>query len=144
MATPPRVTSIAADPDQWSEKSKHSISYHYKREYTDIEYFCWRCKAHCLFTAQDQKYTFEVKKASIDQRRLLCEACWSESHRIQNLIAGCDFEWSQSKATLQHDKAFLWRWLELLNHLEQFVPYRPDSAKKNMLRKLLGLPSLPS
>lgn len=139
MTTSARAKSIPADPEQWSEASKHSISYHYTKEYTDIEYSCWRCKAACVFTAQDQKYTFEVRKASIDRRRLLCEPCWSESHHVRNMIAGCESEWAASKLTLQHDKEFLERWLSLLTHLEQFVSYKPDTAKKNMLKKLLGV-----
>lgn len=144
MATPAQATSVPADPELWSDKSKHSISYHYMREYTDIEYSCWRCKAACVFTAQDQKYTFEVRKASIDQRRSLCESCWSESHQVRDMITGCESQWAAAKSTLQHDKEFLGRWLSLLTHLEQFVPYKPDTAKKNMLKSLLALsnPSL--
>lgn len=145
MAMPPRATSITADPEQWSEKSKQSVSYHFKREYADIEYSCWRCKTSCLFTAQDQKYTFEVKKASVDQRRFLCEPCWSESHRIRTMIAECDVQWAALKADMQNDRNFLERWLELLTRLEEFVPYRPDTAKKNMLKKLISaLPFVPT
>jgi hypothetical protein len=138
MATPHRPTSIPAAPEQWSEKSKQSVSYHYKREYTDIEYSCWRCKTSCLFTAQDQKYTFEVKKASIDQRRFLCESCWSESHSIRTMIANCDAQWAALKANLQNDQEFLEQWLGLLIRLEEFVPYKPDTAKKNMLKKFIS------
>jgi hypothetical protein len=141
MARLHHASSVPADPEQWSEKSKQSVSYHYVREYTDIEYSCWRCKANCVFSAEDQKYTFEVKKASVDQRRLLCESCWSESHKVRAMIADCDSQWASSKATLQQDKLFLEQWLELLVRLEQFVPYKPDTAKKNMLKKLLESPN---
>ena len=72
MKPPDRAKTVAADQEKWSEQSKQTISYHYKQEYTDIEYSCWRCRAACVFTAQDQKYTYEVRKASIDQRRFLC------------------------------------------------------------------------
>jgi len=133
-----RASSVPADPEQWSEKSKHSISYHYTREYTDVEYVCWRCKAPSVFTAEDQKYTFEVKKASIDQRRILCSACWSESNKIRALLASCESEWATSKKQLQHDSDFLKRWLALLVQLEGYVPYKVDTAKKNMLQKLLS------
>ncbi|WP_084183255.1 zinc-ribbon domain containing protein [Nevskia soli] len=131
-------SSVPADPGHWSEKSKHSISYHYKREYTDIDYVCWRCKAPSVFTAEDQKYTFEVKKASVDQRRILCGACWSESNKIRALLENCESEWVTSKKRLQRDSDFLKRWLELLVQLEEYVPYKPDIAKKNMLKKLLS------
>jgi hypothetical protein len=131
-------SSIPADPEQWSEKSKRSISYHLTREYTDIEYACWRCKTPSNFTAEDQKYTFEVKKASVDQRRILCSTCWSESNEIRRLLEHCESEWASSKKQLQYKNDFLKRWLELLVRLEEYVPYKADVAKTNMLRKLLA------
>lgn len=134
-----RPTVVAADPEQWSEKSKHSYAYHYTREYSDIHYTCWTCRAGSTFTAQDQKYTFEVKKASIDQQRILCAVCWSETHQIRTAITDCDVRWLESKAKLQNDVQFLQQWLGLLFRLEAFVPYKPDIAKKNMLQKLLRL-----
>jgi len=133
-----RPTSVPADPEQWSEKSKQTVSYGFIREYTDKPYACWRCQVECVFTAQDQKYTYEVKKASIDQRRFLCAACWSESHRLRNMLLECEERWSKGKAKLQADKPFLTHWSELLVALEAYVPYKPDTAKKNMLAKLLA------
>jgi 3-demethoxyubiquinol 3-hydroxylase len=34
-----------------------------------------RHRTLAMFTAEGQKYTYEVRKASIDQRRVLCEGC---------------------------------------------------------------------
>jgi len=133
-----RPTSVPADPEHWSDKSKQTVAYGFIREYTDRPYKCWRCQAECVFTAQDQKYTYEVKKASIDQRRSLCEACWSESHRIRNMLLECEERWAAAKAELRGNKSFLTHWFELLAALEAYVPYKPDTAKKNMLAKLLA------
>jgi hypothetical protein len=133
-----RASTVPADPTQWSEKSKQSVAFGFTREYNDIAYRCWHCKAECVFTAQDQKHTFEVKKASIDQRRILCAECWSGSHRIRAALRDCEEQWATAKAKLQADKAFLNRWLELLTALEAYVPYKPDTAKKSMLGKLLA------
>jgi len=91
-----------------------------------------------VFSAQDQKYTFEVKTASVDQRRALCSKCWSESHRIRKALQDCEEMWAASKSTLRADKPFLTRWLDLLTLLEEYVPYKPDTARKNMLGKLLA------
>ncbi len=41
------------------------------------------------------------------------------------------------KSMLKADRAFLSHWLDLLEKREHYVRYRPDKAKKNMLRKLL-------
>jgi hypothetical protein len=133
-----RLSAVPADVEQWSEKSKQSVAYGFKREYQDIPYNCWHCKAACVFTAQDQRYTFEVKKASIDQRRTLCASCWSESHRIRLALRDCEERWARSKAQLSVDKEFLSRWSGLLVALEAYVAYRPDAAKKDMFAKLMA------
>ena len=132
-----RPESIPADPEQWSEKSKQSVAYGFIREYTDRPYQCWHCQAQCIFTAQDQKYTYEVKKASIDQQRRLCQTCWAESHRLRNMLSECEQRWADGKDKLRTDRPFLAHWLELLVALESYVSYKPDRAKKNMLAKLL-------
>jgi hypothetical protein len=130
--------SVPADPSRWSEKSQRSVSAEWTSEYTDISYNCWHCKAKSVFSAQDQKYTFEEKKAPIDQRRLLCQACWEESHRIAARIEDFDIRWTEQKQLLRTDKAFAKSWLETLELQERYVPYRHNIARKNMLRKLLG------
>lgn len=132
------TSPVPADPEQWSEKSKRSVAYHFRTAYEDIAYTCSRCKVACTFTAEDQKYTFEVKKASIDQRRHLCGACWSESHRLRALLVECESSWGESKKLLQQDAGFLTRWLDLLKALEACEPGKRDTAKKNMLAKLLA------
>lgn len=133
-----RPQSVPADPEQWSAQSKQSVGYYFIREYKDKPYRCRHCQAECVFTAQDQKYTYEVKKSSIDQQRSLCAACWSETHRIRNMLLECEERWAQEKSKLQSDKAFLTHWSELLVALEAYTPYKQDTAKKNMLAKLLA------
>ena len=41
------------------------------------------------------------------------------------------------KSTLKADRVFLSHWLDILEKREHYVRYRPDEAKKSMLRKLL-------
>lgn len=130
-------STLPADPSLWSEKSKQSVAFSFVQDYTDIPYKCRHCQAECVFTAEDQKYTFETKKASIDQRRKFCTKCWLVTHRIREELQANEERWVESKTSLQTNKEFLGGWLELLIQLEEYVPYKPDTAKKNMLRKLL-------
>jgi hypothetical protein len=60
------------------------------------------------------------------------------SHGICAELRICEEKWAESKVALQFDKAFFSRWLELLTMLEAYVPYKPDTARKNMLGKLLA------
>jgi len=132
---------VAADPEQWSKQSKQSVAFHFKREYVDEPYKCYRCGAACTFTAQDQKYTFEVKKASIDQRRSLCAACWTESHQLQAALSAYNGRWATEKSALRSNREFLSEWLDLLTRWKQFAPYKQDVAKISMLLGLLKLDS---
>ena len=129
---------VPADPDQWSEKSKQSYSYHYTKEYKDIAYKCWRCGKEEVFTAEDQKYTYEVKKAYIDQQRILCHDCWKQSLEVANDIRKCEQQWAESKEILRNDPGFLSKWLELLESRDEYVPYGSNTAAKSMLKKLLS------
>ena len=135
-----RPTAIAADPEQWSEKSKQSLPYLFgwRKEYADKPYTCWTCRTKCLFTAQDQKYSYEVKKAYIDQQRTLCGACWTLSNQIASQILACETRWAEEKAVLMGDVDFLAAWLDLLQRRERYIPYRPNAAHVNMLKKLLS------
>jgi hypothetical protein len=129
--------AVLADPSQWSAASQRSISFHYTKEYRDVAYTCRRCKREAVFSAEDQKHTYEVIKAPIDQRRVLCSECWQQLLLIDREIESCAEQWSSHKPTLARDKPFLTNWLALITAREAYVPYRRDIATKRMLAKLL-------
>lgn len=131
-----KLATAPADPRRWSEQSQRSVSASWTTEYRDIPYKCWRCGAASVFTALDQKYTFEVKKAPIDQRRALCEACWRRSLEIERELDVYADRWVREKVLLVKDRAFLEAWLQLLQEREDYG-YRPDIARKNMLGTML-------
>ena len=132
------TSQVLADPSQWSVQSQGSVSAAWTSMYEDIHYQCWHCHGAAVFTAADQKDTYEVKKAPIDQQRILCESCWRESLQIALQLQRCQDQWAVAKQSLRIDKAFLASWLQLLESQEGYVPYRHDVARKNMLRKLLS------
>jgi hypothetical protein len=130
--------TVKADPTQWSKESRQSYGAYLTKEYVDIEYFCWRCGRPDVFTAEDQKNSFEVRKNYFWQRRILCRACWRESNSIRKDLKALQEQWARSKSSLKKDKQFLSRWLQALVRLEEYVPHRPDTARKNMLARLIG------
>ena len=79
-----------------------------------------------------------MKKAPIDQRRILCESCWHRSLAIKQQLEAQAQRWAREELQLTKDKHFLEEWLQLLEEQDKYVPYRHDTAKKNMLRKLLN------
>ena len=138
MALKPASGRVPADPTKWSEKSQGSPSASWTTEYTDIHYQCWHCEAAAIFSAADQRYTYEDKKAPIDQKRVLCEPCWRESLRIKAQLTEIETQWMVSRGSRRNDADFLKQWLALLERQEKYVAYRHDIARKAMLRKLLG------
>jgi hypothetical protein len=51
------------------------------------------CSRRSVFTASDQKYTYEVRKATINRQRILCEPCWKESNHISVELAHLNRTW---------------------------------------------------
>jgi hypothetical protein len=133
-----RKSILPANPGQWSAKSQRSVSSLFTSEYQDREYKCWSCGQHSVFTAEDQKHTYEVQKVPIDQQRILCNECWKRSLDIAKDLESSERQWAAEKAALKNDQQFLSQWLELLEQREHYVRYKPDTAKKNMLQKLLA------
>lgn len=91
-----------------------------------------------VFTAVEQQYAYEVKKAYIDQKRFLCSECWLQSNEISDAIKSCEEMWATSKEKLKSDFQFLSEWLDFLIRRDEYVPYKPNTAIKNMLSKLLN------
>ncbi len=73
-----RDATVAADPMKWSATSQRSRGFdpHGVRGYADEYYWCRRCGAPAVFTAEQQREAFEVRKKPIYQRRVHCERCW--------------------------------------------------------------------
>ncbi|NHZ98150.1 hypothetical protein F2P46_20835 [Massilia sp. CCM 8734] len=134
VALPPATAPAA--PRQWSEKSQGSVAASFRTHYTDRAYRCHTCRKDVVFTAAEQKIAYEVKKTHIAVRRVLCEACWNESHVVAQKIAACEVRWAGSKQVLARDTEFLSAWSGLLLE-HQHYGARENSAAKNMLRKLL-------
>ena len=132
---------VVADPERWSAKSKQSVVYEFgferSKTYRDIEYSCWRCKASSVFTAEEQREAFEVRKAYIDQRRILCGDCWRVRRGLEASAREYRSRWKQRKSDLQKDRCFLSRWLECLEALPGYSAPR-DTAGMAMLRRRIG------
>jgi len=130
------IGTAPVDASKWSDASLN-MPVPPPKEYKDIGYDCWHCQQKAIFSAQDQKYAYEVKKRYFWQRRRLCENCFSDANKLKNRLASYQQKWLESKSELSSDKDFLNDWLNALVELESYVPYKHDTAKKNMLKKLL-------
>ena len=69
---------VPANPLAWSASSQRSRSFSGEagQSYTNEYYWCRRCGSAAVFTAEQQRDAYEVRKRSIHQRRVLCDPCW--------------------------------------------------------------------
>lgn len=132
----PVAQAVPADPALWAEKCQDLVAAWFRKEYTDKHYACWSCRVPCVFSAADQKYSYEVKKNHIDQSRNLCETCWKDSLRVDAATEVYAARWAESKNTLRTDGAFLSGWLDLLLQHDKYT-HKKNTATQAMLRKLL-------
>ena len=129
---------VRVDAERWSRSSKQSYSYvSPPRNYEDIHYECWRCNTADVFTAAQQKAAFEVKQAYIWQRRILCQACFSERRRLEQISRAQSKQWREAKNKVARDRRFLEKWLNALEELPGYAARR-NTANIAMLKKRLA------
>jgi len=133
------VTSkrVRIEREQWSPGSRGGLDEFFAGEfYEDKPYLCRACGHRSVFTAEQQQYAYEVKKALIYRERVLCESCFGERRRLE--AASNDFlaSWSKNKAALKANGGELRRWKEILELLPKYGA-RQDTARIGMLTKLI-------
>lgn len=135
----PLSAEVPATPDLWSDSSKQSYVYQssFRRMYSDRHYTCRRCKQAAVFTAQEQREAYEVRKAYIWQDRVLCAECFATRMKIEAGLRACALRWQAERDECQADTPFLQRWHSLLL---QHVEYGGNRDEGNicMLQALLS------
>ena len=129
---------VPSNPECWSDESKQSVAYLFTPQpYRDKAFLCWRCRNPDVFTAAEQKHTFEVRNANISQQRVLCRVCHREWVKLDRESRLCRQRWASEHHTLRRDAAFLRRWLVVLESLPGYNGVR-DEANMVMLRRLVA------
>ena len=125
------------DKEAWSKESKESLSYDFAKEfYEDITYQCWKCGKTAVFSAQDQKHSFEVLKNYVWQRCKLCNSCYAELVSLQNEVKRYEGLWSKETQHSKTSAPYLASWLLALQKIPGFG--KPENtASINMLKKLV-------
>jgi hypothetical protein len=121
----------------WSEQSKRSYAFHGTNPtYEDLVYICRHCEQQAVFTAEEQRISYEVKKQYIGQRRVLCSSCNGELYRLMEREKEFQLRWSMGRETLKTDREFLVEWLAILQTIPGFKQ-RTRSGMRGMLERLL-------
>lgn len=129
---------IPVEKELWSEESRNSLDYVFASDfYEDQPFSCRACGLESIFTAEQQKYTYEVKKTFTWERHVLCQSCFQRRNELSAEAAVFQAAWTQDKAALKRDYSSLQRWMEVLEQLPSFG-IRKDAARIRMLKKLLN------
>ncbi len=114
-------------------------SYGIPTVYIDQKYRCRKCGAQCVFTAQEQKHVYEVKKANINKPRVYCDDCYQRLNRLIQDTKKAEQQWIADKNHLAYDRAFLMHWLGLINEMGGFrtrINYGIKAMLEKKIRKL--------
>jgi len=128
---------VPVNKELWSEESRRGLDYAFAPEfYEDKPFACRACGSKSVFTAEQQKYTYEVKKAFTWEQHVLCPVCFQERNELSAELSGLLEAWSQNKRAVVKNLYTVRRWKEVLELLPTYG-VRKDTARIRMLSKLL-------
>jgi len=130
--------NIPLNKEEYSVESKRSIGHEYLGdEYKDIKYKCTKCKKKTVFSAIEQKKTYEVRKEYMWTRRELCNLCWREMRSLKSELYNIENKYCENKAESLLSRAFLSNWLESLELYPKYGktgnPARIAFVKKHLM-----------
>ena len=134
----PKRQSVSVNADEWSAASKRSAIFGFPpEEYHDKPYHCYNCKREAVFTAEEQKEAFEVRKVYIWQQRRLCQECYQRRLALEGEVEAFNIRWNTSRAELQSNREALKHWHHLLEQLPYYGAH-PNRGHLAMLERLLS------
>jgi hypothetical protein len=128
---------VLMDREKWSESSKRSFAYYGSSMtcYENISYRCTKCSQPSVFTAEEQKIAYEIRKEYIWKIKTLCSVCHSNLELLRKKDKQFQEEWAKNKGALKVDYKFLCAWLEILED----VPSYGKKAHFSMINMLTRL-----
>jgi hypothetical protein len=126
-----------AEKERYSESSKRSYGWQLRGGYyADIEYVCRKCKRKSVFSAFEQKKSFENRNEYLDQCRVFCSECWRKGRQLKAKLREMEQKYCEDKAKWLSEREFLLEWLNLL---KEYAPYtrRPNVMRMRFIEKHL-------
>ncbi len=115
------MKKVPIDKNAYSESSKRSVGHEFLGDfYADINYKCSKCKKPEVFSAQDQKEAYEVRKEYMWAKRKLCDVCWHERKAIEKQLKDKEQWYAKNKEQALKDSEFLHGWLSLLQEYPKY------------------------
>lgn len=133
------MKKVPLNKQAYSDSSKRSEGFWFLGDfYEDIRYQCKRCTKSAVFTAEEQKETYEVKKRYMWQQRTLCNECHSEMLKIKSELERMEAYYSSNKEECLQNQELLLEWLRLLNEYPTYWK-KGNPSRVIFVKKALGL-----
>lgn len=133
------MKQVPLNKEAYSESSKRSVGFEFLGEfYEDIRYQCEKCTKSTVFTAAEQKETYEVKRRYMWQQRFLCNECHGEMVDIKIELQEVEKYYCSNKKQSLQDREFLLNWLRLLNEYPTYWK-NGNPSRVTFVKKALGL-----
>ena len=132
------MENILIDRTQWSQSSQRSSGHYDSRanQYENISYQCVKCELIAIFTAEEQKYSYEVKKQFIRRIPNLCATCQTKLESLLATEKEFQQSWSVNSHALKSNVVFLKDWLTLLREIHTFGKATNYTMVKGILKLL--------
>ncbi len=128
---------IPINKDAYSDASKNSVGHEFLGDfYEDIHYQCYKCQQPAVFTAIQQKKSFEIRKEYMHQQRILCRNCWLKLRQLSYQEKEKEEYYQLHKAEVKQDKEFLQEWLFILKEIPKFAK-KTNTARIRFIEKIL-------
>ncbi|ROU08763.1 hypothetical protein D9T17_02945 [Lysobacter enzymogenes] len=128
--------AAALNRSRWSQASRRSVACELAGDhYLDRPSTCRNCGDGFVFTAQQQREAYEVRKAYIWQQRVLCAPCWQQRVHLVGELKRIRSRWARERASVKRDPQALRQWRDVLAQLPRYG-LREDRAQRAMVDRL--------
>ena len=135
---PDAGVAVALDTSRWSQASRLSMACELAGDhYRDRPSTCRNCGDGFVFTAQQQREAYEVRKAYIWQQRVLCAPCWRQRVHLLGELKRIRSRWARERACVKRDRQALRQWRDVLAQLPRYGLCE-DRAQRAMVDRLLA------
>lgn len=117
------MESVLIDRAQWSKSSQRSCGGHYDSKaihYENISYLCVKCKNKSIFSAEAQKFSYEVKKHFIWRVPSLCQNCQSQLDTLLSAEREFQKSWNVNREAMKLNIVFLKNWLNTIQEIHTY------------------------
>ena len=132
------TVQVPIDRSSWSPASQRSSGGHYDERashYEGIAYRCRACSKACVFSPEQQKLAYEVRKKFVWWLPALCQQCADELVSLTARDRELQARWNESRERLASDRKFLEEWLKVMLGRAHCGKY--NSSLETMLVRLL-------